>query len=67
MSVYLDDSEMEKFLSNAGLAESTDEELLALADRYNDLGCSESSTGALFMRYSIMGFVERRKKNGHLS
>ena len=61
MSVYLTDAEMDKVLTEQGLTKCSDQELLKLADIYDRLGHAESSCGAWFMRYSIIGFVERRK------
>jgi len=61
MSVYLTDAEMDKVLTEQGLTKCSDQELLKLADIYDRLGHADSSCGAWFMRYSIIGFVERRK------
>ena len=61
MSVYLTDVEMEGVLKDTGLIGCSDEELLMLAKIYDRLGHADSSCGAWFMRYSIIGFVERRK------
>jgi len=60
-SVYLTDVEMEGVLKDTGLIGCSDEELLRLAQIYDRLGHADSSCGAFFMRYSIIGFVERRK------